>query len=302
MFVVVSLFLLRIHTAMYVCVNRRCTFSPLLPPCFSLRCFLFIVLTLCHAVQPFVRPSTFIHPPPVKHEDIGRDVTKPLGAQHLPREDEQRNPIDFRRYLDLVLFLCFAILFLSTLFMRRNVREANLVREATTRTFLREATVPTATANGRATNAPAVTRTHPLVRSETGRGRYVSGMTSQIKFNDISSLDMAWQWLEGPLRSILDGSGSGQSALIPTPDHSWTVVARNNFILGNTTLYQVRTVSHFREPSFSIFRPPTHFTSVYTIAQTLTCFLLGLPSSPPLLPSPPRSAYDLMWRATRLRV
>ena len=223
----------------------------------------------------------------MKHEDIGRDVTKPLGAQHLPREDEQRNPIDFRRYLDLVLFLCFAILFLSTLFMRRNVREANLVREATTRTFLREATVPTATANGRATNAPAVTRTHPLVRSETGRGRYVSGMTSQIKFNDISSLDMAWQWLEGPLRSILDGSGSGQSALIPTPDHSWTVVARNNFILGNTTLYQVRTVSHFREPSFSIFRPPTHFTSVYTIAQTLTFFLSGLSSSPPLLPSPP---------------
>ena len=211
--------------------------------------------------QPFVRPSTCIYPPPVKHEDIGRDVTKPLGAQHLPREDEQRNPIDFRRYLDLVLFLCFAILFLSTLFMRRNVREANLVREATTRSFLREATVPTATANGRATNAPAVTRTHPLVRSETGRGRYVSGMTTQIKFNDISSLDMAWQWLEGPLRSILDGSGSGQSSLTPTPDHSWTVVARNNFILGNTTLYQVSTVSdhnssralvlHLRRPPVS---------------------------------------------------
>jgi hypothetical protein len=146
------------------------------------------------------------------NHEHGMDITKLADQQSRHEIKKQKKKvsgsgtINFCKYVDLFIFLLFISLFGNTLFMRRSIYRAGLVRTGFVNVLYNEANVP-------------LTRSRSQVLYqglEIGTQSISNGYQNTyetLKFEDINSGAQIWQWIEGPLRSVVTGMMNGTASL-----------------------------------------------------------------------------------------
>ena len=114
--------------------------------------------------------------------------------------------VDCCKYFDLFLFLLFITLFGNTLFMRRSVYRAGLVRSGVVDILFADAHVPTTLARSQVLYQGLEVGTQSVLPT------YAGGKTTEVlNFDQIHSGPQIWQWIEGPFRSVVTGLVNGSA-------------------------------------------------------------------------------------------
>ena len=178
--------------------------------------------------------------------EIGMDVTKLADQQD--RTDTKRarrkvsghGAINFCKYVDLFLFLLFITLFGNTLFMRRSVYRAGLVRSGVVDVLFGDSQVISTPARSQVLYQGLEVGTQSVANGN-------SGSTETLSFQNIASGAQIWQWLEGPFRSVVTGMMNGTASIgvavnngNTNNDNVGKTFLRHNVLVGRPRIAQWR--------------------------------------------------------------
>jgi len=141
----------------------------------------------------------------------GMDVAKMSDQQERKEQKSEHmkvsgmGTVNLCKYVDLFIFLLFITLFGNTLFMRRSVWRAGLVRNGMVDVLFSQSNVPVSLARSQVLYQGLEVGTQSVLPLQNGG----KSSTQMLDFAQINSGSQIWQWLEGPFRSVATGMVNG---------------------------------------------------------------------------------------------